>query len=548
MDYYKLKCGCELPMLGSDIKSQDGLPSIYIDYERKYEELNRGIYCPEVWSIFHSGKTKGVFQLEKNLGRSWSKRLEPSSIEEISALISILRPGTLQAFLDGKSMTQHYVDRKRGIEPSLALHNELEEFLSETYNILIYQEQIIKIAQNIAGFSPTKADDLRSAVGKKKMNLMHELEKDFIAGCIELNLVTEDEAKEIFGWIRASARYLFNKSHAVSYGFIGYISAYIKHHFPLHFYCSEIQRARSKPKPELEMVEIFQDAKNFNIDINLPNTSSMIRNAGETCIDKNAVRLGIKCIKGFGERAIEKLIDSVKSKEEELEKSIKDWNWIEFLSYACGSKPKSINATAMNNLICCGVLDFKSRNELLYEYNVFNQLTEREIDILNQNKIQDVKQGLKLLCTNVNSRRKNKIDGLLQLMENKTEDLSDSPKWIVQQEKACIGVPITYANTDTVNKRLVKDTTCKEYNDGKQGKVTIMAEITRVNPYKTKNGSIMGFLTISDGTGETDCVVFSNQYEEFKDSLTKGNILIFYGQKGDRGDGLVVNKVEEIFV
>ena len=136
----------------------------------------------KTWQLFAEGKTKGIFQLESGLGKSWSKKLAPNNIEELSALIAIIRPGCLKAVVDGKSMTQHYVDRKHGGEDVTYLHPALEEILKPTYGVLVYQEQSMRIAQKIAGFDLQEADVLRKAIGKKKADLMNEVKKSFIEG------------------------------------------------------------------------------------------------------------------------------------------------------------------------------------------------------------------------------------------------------------------------------------------------------------------------------------------------------------------------------
>ena len=143
----------------------------------------------KAWDLFEEGRTKGIFQLESNLGRSWSKKVKPKNLEDLAALISILRPGCLKAITDGKSMSQHYVDRKHKVEEVTYLHDSLKDILEPTYGVLIYQEQCMRIAQKIAGFNLQEADVLRKAIGKKKADLMAKVRKDFIQGCKKLNTV-----------------------------------------------------------------------------------------------------------------------------------------------------------------------------------------------------------------------------------------------------------------------------------------------------------------------------------------------------------------------
>ena len=160
----------------------------------------------KTWNLFAEGKTKGVFQLESNLGKSWSKKLAPNNIEELSALIAIIRPGCLKAYVDGKSMTQHFIDRKHGREDVTYLHESLEEILAPTYGVLVYQEQSMRIAQKIAGFDLKEADELRKAIGKKKADLMAKVKTKFITGAEKTGMVNKEEAAEIFGWIEKSSR------------------------------------------------------------------------------------------------------------------------------------------------------------------------------------------------------------------------------------------------------------------------------------------------------------------------------------------------------
>ena len=152
----------------------------------------------KTWDLICEGYTKGVFQLESQLGRSWAKRVRPRNIEELAALISLIRPGCLKAFTEGKSMTQHYVDRKAGIDEVKYLHDSLEPILKETFGVLVYQEQSMKIAQQLAGFDLKEADNVRKAIGKKKAGLMAEIKGSFVQGATDKG-IDEETSEEIFG-------------------------------------------------------------------------------------------------------------------------------------------------------------------------------------------------------------------------------------------------------------------------------------------------------------------------------------------------------------
>jgi DNA polymerase-3 subunit alpha len=151
-----------------------------------------------VWDLICEGNTKGVFQLESNLGKHWAKETKPRSIKDLAALVSLIRPGTLLAKdANGKSMTQVYADRKarKADSPVEYLHASLEPILKETYGVLVYQEQSMLIAQRLAGFNLKEADGLRKAIGKKKADLMAEVKKSFLEGAEKEAIVTKEIAE-----------------------------------------------------------------------------------------------------------------------------------------------------------------------------------------------------------------------------------------------------------------------------------------------------------------------------------------------------------------
>lgn len=199
---HKFSCGCEWDVF---VNEKDEI--IGIDYEPDKAPLN----CPRTWELFCSGKTLGVFQLEKSHGQTLSRDCKPVSIPELSDLIAIMRPGCTEAILDDKSLTRHYIDRKHGREPVEPLHQSLHDVLEDTEGIMIYQEQLMKASQVLAGFDGIKSNSLRSACGKKNSEKMGELKKEFIDGCISKGILTEQEAFDVFELIKASQRYSFNK-------------------------------------------------------------------------------------------------------------------------------------------------------------------------------------------------------------------------------------------------------------------------------------------------------------------------------------------------
>lgn len=204
---YHFDCGCSVRILE---EKQDSY-RLKIDYEELLYDLNYSQGCPEVWKMLGEGRTKGVFQLEGYLGKQWSEKLSPDSLRELALLVSIIRPSCLQAVHEGKNMSQHIVDRKHGKEPVIPLHNSLETILNDSYQIMVFQEDSIRIVVNIAGFSEEEADNLRKAIGKKDAKLMAEIRQKFLAGCKKMGIVDDKMANIIFDWIQESQRYAFNQ-------------------------------------------------------------------------------------------------------------------------------------------------------------------------------------------------------------------------------------------------------------------------------------------------------------------------------------------------
>jgi len=205
MNEFKFDCGCSFPILGPATQKFD-IPRLKIDfYNIKYT-------CEATWDIIRTGNTVGVFQLETKLGQDWSKRVSPDNLEHLGAIGAILRPGCLKAITDGKSMTAHYADCKNHREEVKLYHPIVDECLKETYNLLVYQEQAMALAKEVAAFSLEEADNLRKAMGKKLASEMAKVKTMFKEKGLQAAILTEAQLDEVFGWIQESQRYSFNKS------------------------------------------------------------------------------------------------------------------------------------------------------------------------------------------------------------------------------------------------------------------------------------------------------------------------------------------------
>lgn len=513
----------------------------------------------KTWQLFSEGKTKGVFQLESNLGKSWSKKLAPNNIEELSALIAIIRPGCLKAFVDGKSMSQHFIDRKHGREDVTYLHESLEEILAPTYGVLVYQEQSMRIAQKIAGFNLQEADELRKAIGKKKADLMAKVKKKFIAGAKKTKIVDKETAEQIFGWIQASSRYAFNKSHSISYAVCSYWSAYEKAHNTEEFFLSYLYFANEKQDPHQEVYELISEAKLFDIRTKTPSLSNYDTKFNAR---RHKIYFGIKDIKSLTGKTGDKVIQGIIESEQELQKKITKFTWLEILLFF---SPK-INSTAFKALASIGFFrDFDgkiTRNKALYDYEILRTLTKAEQTWLCKQyankKWTDLVDALKDLSPlkkegggTSRAERKQIVENEIQLLIDPPYDLMDEPSWIIDQETKFLGCPITLTKIESSNTSNA-NTSCKDIINGKKGKgLCVAASVNRISEYKIKKGEqkdkMMAFLTIEDESGILDSVVlFPKVKEKYKYILYENNNLVFCGTVGKKDDSLVVEKIYEI--
>jgi len=502
----------------------------------------------KTWNLFKEGRTKGVFQLESNLGRSWSKKLQPSNIEELAALIALIRPGSLKAITDGKSMTQHYVDRKSGLDIIKYLHITLTDILETTKGVLIYQEQSMRIAKDLAGFNLQEADVLRKAIGKKKADLMAKVKKDFLAGCESKELVTKETSEEIFGWIEKSARYSFNKSHAVCYAKNAYKSAWYKANHTKYFFLSYLTHANEKQDPHQEVYELVSDAKMFDIQVKLPNINLWLENFFSHNGD---IYFGIKDVKSLTGANGDKAIKAIKDAP-----SVKNFSWMDILIHL---SPK-INSTGFKALCSIGFFCTRytkvTRNQALYEYLIFKNLTKAELKWVTENYPKKKWKNLKDCFIDLaptkkegggTSRvdRKQIIENEIEFLENPPYDLSDDPQWVIEQEKKYLGCPISLSRVESSDTSH-SNTTCKEINDGKKGKnLCLVAHVARLVNHKCKTGDLMNFLTLEDETSSVDnVVVFPREREIYQYVLDEGVNLLFCGDIDN--ESFIIKKIHEI--
>lgn len=515
---------------------------------------------PKAWDLYKDGLTKGLFQLESNLGRAWSKRIAPESEEECAALIAIIRPGTLKAIFNNKSMTEHFSDRKSGKDDVIYLDPCLEPILKSTYGVLVYQEQAMLIAVRVAGFNEMEADNLRKAIGKKKAELMAEIRGQFIEGCERVGLVDSDTANQIFDWIEKSSRYSFNKSHAVAYARNSYNSAWFKANHTKEFFLSYLFFANEKMDPHREIYELVNEAKLFDIQVKVPKIN---RFSEKFAIFGDDIQFGIRDIKGLTGVTGEKVIKAIEETSKDINKSLQYLTWMDILVYIA---PK-ITSTAFKALASVGFFSTKStgvtRNQALYEYLIWRELTKAEVKWVKNNyqekkwiRLEDCLNDLSPTkkmgggCSNIN--RSQIVFGEIEMIKNPPYDLADEPQWVIAEEVKLLGCPVSYQYTDAIDASIA-NTTCQEVANGKFGKdICIVANVQRVANHKIKKkdskqkGRIMSFLTIEDSSCSLDSVIiFPDARDKYQFVLYEGANLMLCGEI-EKDNSFIVDKIHEI--
>ena len=471
--------------------------------------------CQGVWELISSGNCKGVFQIESSGGQHWSKKLAPNNIDLLAALIAIMRPGVLNAFQDGKSMTDLFCERRHGAE-SKSIDDSIAHILKPTYDILIYQEQMLQIAKELCDFDLIELDKLRKGAGKKDAKLMSELRGLFVRKAKIKGLVSEEKANEIYDIIEASNRYSFNAGHSYGYAYITYATAYLKYHMPLEFYAGWIKNCQNEAKPQFELRTLVQDARQNGIEILPP--SIKFANA-QTHIHNGKIYLGLADIKGVGEKAIEKLPD------------MSTMSWVDLLK---NIKPKILSCFIQSGAIShLGM----SRKQMLAELNIWEQLTKKEQGQIKSNLLQELENGAKPkkdggICHTED--RVFTLKSLIKVLKQSAYSLQDDPVVISRFEIELLGTNLTCSKSDYIDKSVCKHNIADIKNGTRNG--NIIAEFKDVRIFKAKTGKTKGktmaHVVLEDESGEIPGVIFADQYEILQSLVIKGNIVMvkFYSK------------------
>jgi len=491
---------------------EDTISRIYAISGKKIDIENIPLNDRAVYKLLQQSQTTGVFQLESEGFKRYLKQLKPTEFEDIVAMVALYRPGPIQ-FIDDYIAGKH---KKRRVE---YLHPKLKPILESTYGICIFQEQLMQIARDLAGFTLSEADVLRKAVGKKIKSLLISQKEKFIQGMLK-NQIRKEIAQKIWDWILPFARYGFVKSHATAYAMIAYQTAYLKTHYPVEFMSALLTSEKSNVE---RIAVLISECEKMGIKVLPPDINESFRNFSVVPKEKK-IRFGLLAIKNVGHNVVEAIISERKERGP----------FQSFSDFISRIESKDLNKRSLESLIKAGVFDkFEQRNKLLD--NIENILNfNREI---RKNK----SNGQKSLFDGISNFNPN-----LKLKIVKPMDTGQKLLW----EKELLGLYVSSHPLENFRKILEKKTTkVSELTFySKNHRIRIGGIISKIKRILTKTGKPMLFINLEDLTGKIEVVVFPAIIERNPAAFQENKIVLVSGRVDNRDDvtKVIAENVEEI--
>ncbi len=466
----------------------------------------------KTYKIFQKGETIGVFQLESGGMQRYLKQLKPTEFEDIIAMVALYRPGPMQLIPD-------YIARKNKKQRVEYLHPKMKDILENTYGIPVYQEQIMKIAQEMASFTLAEADVLRKAIGKKIKKLLMAQKEKFIEG-MKKNQIREDIAQQIWYWIEPFASYSFNRAHAAAYATIAYQTAYLKAHFPAEFMAALLTSERN----DIERIGfLITECRKMGLEVLPPDINESFT-FFSVVPKKNQVRFGLSAIKNVGFNVVEAIVKERKNKG----------NYASIQDFMSRVNSKDLNKKSLESLIKAGVFDkMAERNQLLFNLERL-LLSSRETQKVKENGQGGLFDGIK----DFNSK--------VHLTDTKPVLEKEKLNW----EKELLGLfvsghPLKYFKNALEKKTMsiAKIQSCRL-----QQKIRIGGIISKIKKIITRNGKPMLFVNLEDLTDKIEVIVFPRIIEH-NPSVFQENKIVMISGKVDSKDGtpkLICEEAEEI--
>ena len=469
---------------------------------------------PATYALYGRGDTKSVFQFESPGMKEWLQRLRPERFEDLIAMNALYRPGPMDYI-------PNFVARKRGEETISYDLPDMEEYLSETYGVTVYQEQVMLLSRKLAGFSRGKADKLRKAMGKKQLEVLEGLYGDFKKGGLEHGHPEEVLDKIWKDW-RAFAEYAFNKSHATCYAWVSYQTGWLKAHYTAEFQAANLSNQLSNMT---EIMEIMDDCKKGGVNVLSPDVNES--EAGFTVNKNGEIRFGLGGIKGFGSNVVEAIL-----KEREENGLFTDiYDFVERMS-------GSVNRKGLECLVCAGALDSFGIKRAVY----FQPGRSGEPFLDELSRYGD-------LYRNDTVSASASLFGDMEEMKPQRPDMPDTQVEgdileELQREKELVGMYLSSHPLDRYDFEMRNFTTCKMVdlpqvindceNRKQTAKVYVAGIVTDSKVLYTKTGKPYSRTTIEDYSGSYELTLFGKDHETFMQYMTPKNTLFLEGEISEK--------------
>jgi DNA polymerase-3 subunit alpha len=459
----------------------------------------------KVFKLFAKGMTAGIFQFESSGMREFLKKLKPTALEDLIAMNALYRPGPMNSIND-------YIDRKHGKKKISYSHPKLEPILKETHGIIVYQEQVMQIANEIGGFSMAEADIMRRAMGKKIPELMKESTEKFIAGAIKRS-INKSKATEIVELIEKFAQYGFNKSHSTAYAIIAYQTAWLKTYYPAEFLSANLTSEMSNSN---RVVILINDCRKLGIKVNAPDIN--VSNVEFRPVDNKTISFGLNAVKNVGTKTVEKIIEA----------RDKDGKFTDIFDVCSRVDLHSLNKKVLESLIKAGAMNSLSGTRAQMFASIDNALKyghQRQNDALSD------QVGL----FDMSNSAENKV--VVKPSPPEVEEWSGQES--LDHEKEVLGLYLSghpllkyaddleeFNNFDFSEKISLRS----------MDKIQVGGIIRDLRHHYDRKNNQMAFFNLDCLGGQAEILIFSETYERYKNLIEDNKIVFVLGKPTDRSD------------
>jgi DNA polymerase-3 subunit alpha len=434
---------------------------------------------PATFKLLAAGRTAGVFQFESSGMRDTVVKMRPNKLDDLIALNALYRPGPLEA-----GVIALYLDRRHGKQAVTYRHPVLKEALEPTYGLPVYQEQVMQIAVDLAGYTPSEADDLRKAMGKKKAEVMAAQREKFVQGAATKHKVPAALAEEIFAEIEKFAGYGFNKSHSAAYALIAYHTAWLKTHFPVEYMAALLT---SEVADTDKIVQYVAECREMGLKVLPPDVNASGRSF--TVVD-DAIRFGLAAVKNVGEGAIESIVEARE----------KQGRFTSLFDFCARIDLRRVNKRVLEGLVKCGA---------------FDSTGARRAQLMD---------ALDLAMEAAQGTQRDRNDGQVSLFAAAPQpvmepQLPDVPEWpqhtLLSLEKEAIGFYLSGHPLGEFAGDLARlATPSRDFGSLVEGaEVRVGGLVTAVKNYNDRKGEPMAFVTVEDLDGTFEVTIFSKLFK-----------------------------------